>query len=660
MNRCSVKKISLLPYFYVYDSLDPSSLKCVVCSNSHYVLAKGPEDSPPIIIFADQNFVPMLTGGKSCLAIVRLEDASIPELTDLAFEILDKYHPPARTIFLFGSSSHLLNAGTTIYTQEWCNLVSNLSSTYPDSRILPLTPVIREDCPGVVSRQLIELATWYKTVYANDIMGITSVWDTLVSTLCKTDEDGLDLGYDEIYSVAMPAFLAPNAPLRNHKFKTNSSHTTTIGFDSVASKELLASLINKFKCTFATAAHSEDILLEALAELESKLEKKTVYIFGGSNMRSVIPELEKNGFHVIDHTVLGWVPTAANISKISEVIAHAQPLDIVVADLLGNVMHRYAQADGTLAMPFKNDGKYHYEGEIKVCTLSNLKSIIESLIPALSRCRCHLVFTPPLPRHLHNGCCSSAEHCTNVGSEKHAEKMLASLNAIRTACVSNLETLGVKDFTVPDILKLSMPACASISEYAEALKTHMKKDGVHFTASGYSCLASDLSKHLRTLTPEKSLPPASLFQTPRRTGSSRSTGAALCRQWALRDPSTTGLHTCNPTQRLALPKHGRGEMEGKYLLPLRPVNEPVFQKRPRPHALHAPGWAGWAGWKMIANEWLANCKIKLNHFFFSFTNPRSICLMLQIRKFTFLSMRKCRVELLSSLPARRNDGFSWL
>ncbi len=75
------------------------------------------------------------------------------------------------------------------------------------------------------------------------------------------------------------------------------------------------------------------------------------------------------------------------------------------------------------------------------------------------------------------------------------------MNAIRTACVSNLETLGVKDFTVPDILKLSMPACAGISEYAEALKTNMKKDGVHFSASGYSCLASGLTRHLRTLTP---------------------------------------------------------------------------------------------------------------------------------------------------------------
>jgi hypothetical protein len=197
--------------------------------------------------------------------MIRLEDASIPELADLAFEILEKHHLPPGTIFMFGSASHLLNADTTIYTQEWCHMFGDVSSRYPDSRILPLTPVIREDCPGAVSRQLIELATWYKTV----------VWDTLIATLCKTDEDGLDLGYDEIYSVAMSAFLAPNAPLRNFKFKTNSSHTTTTtGMDSLASKELLGSLIEKLKCTFATTANSKDILLEVPAEPESKLEKK--------------------------------------------------------------------------------------------------------------------------------------------------------------------------------------------------------------------------------------------------------------------------------------------------------------------------------------------------------------------------------------------------
>jgi hypothetical protein len=349
----------------------------------------------------------------------------------------------------------------------------------------------------MVSRQLIELATWYKHVYNNNILGLTTVWDTLISVLCKTDEDGLDLGFSEYYTVAMPAFLAPTAPLRNFKFKTDSSHTTTIGMDCVASNELLYALINTLKCTFATTANTEDIFSDEPAEFESIPSKKTVHMFGGSNMRKLVPKLEKHNFAVIDHTMPGWVPTPGNLAKLSEKIETAEPSDYVIADLLGNVTHRYTQADGTLAMPYKVDHKYHFDGEITVCTLSNLKSIVENLKPSLLKCRCHLVLTPPLPRHLHDSCCNSAEHCTNVGSENHAESMLGKLDSIRTALVSNLELIGQKDFSVPDWIKLSMPACTSRSEYAAALKTHMSSDGVHFSESGYDCLTTGLISHIK-------------------------------------------------------------------------------------------------------------------------------------------------------------------
>ncbi len=355
----------------------------------------------------------------------------------------------------------------------------------------------------MVSRQLIELSTWYKTVYENNILGITSVWDTLVATLCKTDEDGLDLGYSEHYSVAMPAFLAPNAPLRNFKFKANSSHTTTRGMDCVASKELLGSLIDKLKCTFATSANTEDIFSAEPAEHESMLSPKTVHVFGGSNMRKIIPELEKNGFTVVDNTVSGWTPTPVNIAKLSEKLESAHPEDLVVADLLSNVTYRYAQVDGTLAMPYKSDGKYHFDGEIQTCTTANLKGIFGTLKPALLKCKCHLVITPPMPRHLHNRCCASADHCTNVGSEKHAEKILGTISIIRIVCIANLELIGAKNFSVPDVIKMSMPACTGLSEYAAALKSYMQIDGVHFTSTGYACLATGISTHIKSIKVEK-------------------------------------------------------------------------------------------------------------------------------------------------------------
>ncbi len=120
----------------------------------------------------------------------------------------------------------------------------------------------------------------------------------------------------------------------------------------------------------------------------------------------------------------------------------------------------------------------------------------------------HLVLTPPLPRHLHDSCCNSAEHCTNVGSENHAESMLGKLDSIRTALVSNLELIGQKDFSVPDWIKLSMPACTSRSEYAAALKTHMSSDGVHFSESGYDCLTTGLISHIKDAALSKNQKPS--------------------------------------------------------------------------------------------------------------------------------------------------------
>jgi hypothetical protein len=198
------------------------------------------------------------------------------------------------------------------------------------------------------------------------------------------------------------------------------------------------------------------------------------------------------------------MPTPANISALSETLATMDKDCIVILDLLGNYAYRYSQMDGTLALPFKSDGKYHFEGNVHMLTLANLKLAIENLKPALEKCCCHLVFTPPLPRHLHSRCCSSKDHCTNVDSEKHAETMLGELNRIRTACNANLETLGVKNFSVPDMVKLSMPACIGIPEYAAALKDLMSNDGVHFTEAGYKCLAAGFSSHVNDLSKKKS------------------------------------------------------------------------------------------------------------------------------------------------------------
>ncbi len=99
--------------------------------------------------------------------------------------------------------------------------------------------------------------------------------------------------------------------------------------------------------------------------------------------------------------------------------------------------------------------------------------------------------------------------------------MLGHVNTLRTACISNLEQIGAKKFSVPDVVKLTMPACIGIPEYAAALKSLMKQDGVHFTDSGYSCIANGLATHINIVQnekPEKRSAPVPNVSGPRRAG----------------------------------------------------------------------------------------------------------------------------------------------
>jgi hypothetical protein len=97
-------------------SFDPRNYVCIGCKVHHKIGEKG----PLVICFADQNMVPFITDGEgNCMAIVRLENASLADLIDISFEILEKLAPPPGSVILYGSASHLYRVGASIYTKEW-------------------------------------------------------------------------------------------------------------------------------------------------------------------------------------------------------------------------------------------------------------------------------------------------------------------------------------------------------------------------------------------------------------------------------------------------------------------------------------------------------------------------------------------------------------
>jgi hypothetical protein len=96
-------------------SFDPRNLMCVGCQISHKIGDKG----PITVCFSDQNFVPFILDREGgCIAIVRLDNASLSELVDLSFEIFEKNPLPAGSVVLYGSGSYLFRAGVSVYARE--------------------------------------------------------------------------------------------------------------------------------------------------------------------------------------------------------------------------------------------------------------------------------------------------------------------------------------------------------------------------------------------------------------------------------------------------------------------------------------------------------------------------------------------------------------
>ncbi len=393
-----------------------------------------------------------------------------------------------------------------------CTRVEKVSSLLRNVKTIPLIPILREDGPGSLWKQIIELASWFEKVYDKNSLGVLPVWKKMVEYLGKTDEDGLDLGFTDIYTVALPCTLAPGALLVPFKFKNSSNHTTLRGLDSLASYELVRTLLNLLQCNFATVANSDELFsAEPATQSFGGKDISQIIVCGGSNLSKIVQKLANMGYTVLDLTAKGWTPTEKNIQTLSEALKSLpeQPGTVAILDLLGNVAYREMQLDGTLALPRKSEGKYHIDGKVHVCGKMSLTTLITSLKPVLDLLKFPLIFTSPIPRYLFNGCCTSEDHCIGVDTEDYVKSLLQETLSLRAVCKTALQTLGAKTGWVPDLIGNLLPACNDISEQATGLRHIMAADGVHFTLQGYEKLADTLFKCCKTHF-DKSDPAASL------------------------------------------------------------------------------------------------------------------------------------------------------
>jgi hypothetical protein len=470
-------------------SFDPSNFVCVSCDKNHKIFCVKPIP----IIFADQNFIPVLPSNDgNCINIVRVENASLIELFDITKEMLENTPVTEGSVLLFGSLSHLARVGTSLYAVGWTELVAGASSRWRGARICPLIPVISDDCPGSLAREIVELKVWLETVYENSQLGLPDVWASLVASAEEFSAGASQYSYMDTYKIPLPRSLACQSLNMVATYCSVRSRPAILkGFPKDKQRDLLWSLLDCL-CNSFHVCSSPEAYLERGSMASSKVEttpsEQKVVLIGASNLGYCRDHFRQSGLEVIDLTVPGWVASPENVSA---VMANIKELDnasnhCMVIDPFSNSTFHFEQFDGSTSLPFKSGGKYHLAGDVSVCSLNAFQKQVEAIVPILAaKKESHCVLIPPLPRYLFTPCCANQQHCTNLSEDGYCDKIMSDLISVRLIKIVN--DLGLKNIRVADSCPvIELTPADNIKSRLEKLRSVVATDGVHYKSTGYA------------------------------------------------------------------------------------------------------------------------------------------------------------------------------
>ncbi len=502
-------------------SFDPATLVCLSCNAEHPVFC----EKPSVILMSDQNFVPKLgTNDKNCIQVVRSENASLIELFELAVEMFENATLAEGSILLFGSVSHLSRCGTSLYARDWTEVVALTSRTWQGIRICPLLPLITTECPRSVIRELSELAVWFESVYGTDPQGLHGTWMRLVAAMetCSTGTTSLDVM--ETYKIVMPSNLqCGNLNNVVTYCSHNSRPVTCNGLPKDSCDILLSSMLQEIHENFR-ACQGPEVYLARADGKTFQSEKQTelrVLLVGASNLKHSVPHFADTTMLFANITTSGWMATAENVKNLeTSISSRIQETDAFVFDLLGNSSIRFEQSDGTTALPFKSNGRFHLGGDVVVTPPDIFLEVVKKVIPlfrATGDKPC--VIIPPLPRYMFTRCCNDTDHCTNASEPNFCKTLLSRFIEIRNSLIRQLVSAGLTNFRVMDTCCTTVcPVTACVEERIKGLRSVTAKDGVHFVDVGYknlagrsiNCLSKMIKKRPTTLlgpNPEKQVTP---------------------------------------------------------------------------------------------------------------------------------------------------------
>jgi hypothetical protein len=348
------------------------------------------------------------------------------------------------SVILVLSPAHLANVGISAYISDYLSMADNLVRRFGrEIRVGPLPPFLLAGVHhSTVVRELFEFITWTGIYYDGCDHYME---ETFAAAKIIMQETGVgEQLYMEAKRMRLPASYKNNEKMLWHsEYRAEGEniiheklpHTITAMLQPKEEK-LVLTLLEELRSKLALDLDTSPAFERGLGQPSKAKLAVDFLVIGSSNASKLSTALGNMGYACSLVFEANWRIGRSSVDHLARrtaaAIADMDPA-VVVLQLLDNSCYYGRSRDGSRTAAKKgDDGKYHLEGEVTVCTydtqLEHLKAI-KSILDAVGKKACLLV--TPLPRYVVAGCCHSPEHCSNRRYQDYREHLMASLEILR-------------------------------------------------------------------------------------------------------------------------------------------------------------------------------------------------------------------------------------
>jgi hypothetical protein len=103
-----------------------------------------------------------------------MDNATLFEMVDFCFELLEKFPLELGSVVLYGSASLLFVEWGSAFMQG--SGLMKIGAKWRNLHIFPWIPFDCKNCPGSLAQDIEQLAAWILKVYSNNIDGLSDCW----------------------------------------------------------------------------------------------------------------------------------------------------------------------------------------------------------------------------------------------------------------------------------------------------------------------------------------------------------------------------------------------------------------------------------------------------------------------------------------------------